>query len=103
MTKSNIAHEMQRVANRLPLVLTILALFVMIAAQTFQSARARGTLQTLFAGQETTMQNALKLRHEMEFLAGKTATLAAQGDEGAKSVVAEMKQQGVVLTAPPQQ
>ena len=102
MTMSDIYFEIQKAINRLPLILAILALFVMMALQTFQSVRDRGTLQTLLAGQETTVQNATKLRREMDDLAGKTARLAALGDEGAKSVVAEMKQRGVTLT-PPQQ
>ena len=99
---SDLTVEIQRAFNRLPLILSILALFLFTALQTFQSYRDRATLEALRAGQETTIQNALKLRREMDALAGKTAKLAAQGDEGAKSVVALMKQQGVVLTPPPQ-
>jgi hypothetical protein len=95
--------EIERAASRLPLILTSLALFLLVALQTFQSFRDRAALQALSAGQEATMQNARKLRQELEALAGKTATLAAGGDEGAKSVVESMKQQGVVLTPPPQQ
>jgi hypothetical protein len=35
-------------------------------------------------------------------LAGKTAQLAAEGDEGAKAVVDQMKRQGVNLNPPKQ-
>jgi hypothetical protein len=100
---SDVAFEIQRAINRLPLILTILALFLLMALQTFQSFRDRATLQTVRAGQDKTIENAVRLRREMDALAGKTAKLAAEGDEGAKGVVALMKQQGVVLTSPPQQ
>jgi hypothetical protein len=52
--------------------------------------------------QEQAVQEALKLRPQLEALAGKTAQLAAEGDEGAKAVVDQMKRQGVNLTAPKQ-
>jgi len=41
-------------------------------------------------------------RHTLETLAGKTAKLAADGDEGAKTIVDQMKRQGIALS-PPQQ
>ena len=100
---SDLAYQIQRAINRLPVILTILALFLLMAMQTFRSFRDRARLETVRAGQETTIQNAIRLRREMDALAGKTAMLAAQGDEGARGVVALMKQQGVVLTTPPQQ
>ena len=46
------------------------------------------------------MQEAIKLRQQLETLAGKTAQLAGEGDEGAKAVVDEMKRQGVALGPP---
>ena len=49
------------------------------------------------------MQEAIKLRQQLESLAGKTAQLAAEGDdEGAKAVVDQMKKQGVNLNPPKQ-
>jgi hypothetical protein len=48
------------------------------------------------------VQEGLKLRQQLETLAGKTAQLAAEGDEGAKTVVDQMKRQGVNLAAPKQ-
>ena len=100
MTMSDIAFDIQRAINRLPLIFTILALFLLMALQTFQSFRDRAALQAVRASQDTTIANAVRLRGEMDALAGKTARLAAEGDEGAKSVVAFMKQQGVALTTP---
>ena len=48
------------------------------------------------------MQEAVKLRQKLEGLAGKTAQLAADGDEGAKAVVDQMKRQGIALSVPKQ-
>jgi hypothetical protein len=52
--------------------------------------------------QEPTVQEAIKLRQKLEGLAGKTAQLAADGDEGAKAVVDQMKRQGIALSVPKQ-
>ena len=48
------------------------------------------------------MQEAVKLRQQLETLAGQTVKLAADGDEGAKTVVDQMKRQGVTLNPPKQ-
>ena len=48
------------------------------------------------------MQESIKLRQQLETLAGKTAQLAADGDEVAKTVLDQMKRQGVTLTPPKQ-
>jgi hypothetical protein len=50
--------------------------------------------------QEPTVQQAIKLRQQLQTLAGKTAELAAAGDAGAKSVVDQLKRQGVTLSTP---
>ena len=44
------------------------------------------------------MQEAIKVRQQLETLAAKTAQLAADGDEGAKGVVDQMKRQGITLS-----
>ena len=44
------------------------------------------------------MQESIRLRQQLETLAAKTAQLAADGDEGARTVVDQMKRQGVTLT-----
>jgi hypothetical protein len=40
------------------------------------------------------------LRQQLETLASKTGQLATEGDEGAKTVVEQMKRQGINITAP---
>ena len=87
---------------RLPVLLMVVALFVLMAFQTGQTIHDRGALSDLRRSQETTVQEAIKLRQQLETLASKTAQLAADGDEGAKTVVDQMKRQGVALSPPKQ-
>ena len=87
-------------APPLPLILVVLSLFVLMAFETGQAVYDRGALAELRRSQEPTVQEALKLRRQLEALAGQTARLAADGDEGAKKVVEEMKRQGIALSPP---
>jgi hypothetical protein len=87
----------------LPLILVVVSLFVLMAFETGEAIHDRGALADLRRSQETTVQEAIKVRQQLELLAGKTAELAAQGDEGAKTVVDQMKRQGVSLSPPKQQ
>jgi hypothetical protein len=52
----------------------------------------RGALAALRRSYEPTVQEAVNLRQQLETFAGQTAKLAADGDEGAKTVVDQMKQ-----------
>jgi hypothetical protein len=86
----------------LPLILVVVALFVLMAFETGQAIHDRGALADLRRSQEPTVQEAIKLRQQLETLAGRTAQLAAEGNEGAKTVADQMKRQGVTLAAPKQ-
>jgi hypothetical protein len=84
----------------LPLILVVLSLFVLMVFETGQAIYDRTRLADLMHAQEPSVQQAIKLRQQLEALAGKTAELAEAGDPGAKSVVDQMKRQGVNLTVP---
>jgi hypothetical protein len=86
----------------LPVILVAVSLFVLMAFETFQAVHDRGALADQRRAQEPTVQEAIKLRQQLETLAGRTAQLAAEGDEGAKTVVDQMKRQGVTLSPPKQ-
>jgi len=86
----------------LPVILVAVSLFVLMAFETFQAVHDRGALADQRRAQEPTVQEAIKLRQQLETLAGRTAQLAAEGDEGAKTVVDQMKRQGVNLNPPKQ-
>jgi len=85
-----------------PLALVAVSLFLLMTFQTVQMIRDHGTLTNLRTSQETTVQESIKLRKQLETLAGKTAQLAADGDAGARTVVEQMRRQGVSLTTPKQ-
>ena len=85
-----------------PVLLVVVALFVLMAFETGQAINDRGTLADQRRAQEPTVQEAVKLRQQLETLAGRTAQLASEGDEGAKTVVDQMKRQGVTLSPPKQ-
>jgi hypothetical protein len=86
----------------LSVILVAVSLFLLMAFETFQAIHDRGALADLRRSQEPTVQEAIKLRQQLETLAGRTAQLAAEGDEGAKTVVDQMKRQGVTLSPPKQ-
>jgi hypothetical protein len=83
-----------------PVILVIVSLFVLMAFETGQAIHDRSALEELRRSQEVTVSEAVKIRRQLQTLAGKTAELAAAGDAGAKSVVDQMKRQGVTLSVP---
>ncbi len=86
----------------LPIVIVVVSFFVLMAFETGYAIHDRDGLAEQTRLQEPAVQEAMKLRQRLEALASKTAQLAADGDEGAKSVVDQMKRQGITLSAPKQ-
>ncbi|MFZ3235011.1 MAG: hypothetical protein WA417_00040 [Stellaceae bacterium] len=91
-----------RPANGLPapVILVVVSLFVLMAFETGQAIRDRSALAEVMREQQPSIEQAAKLRQQLQTLAGKTAALAAAGDAGAQAVVAQMKAQGVTLSVP---
>ena len=86
----------------LPVVLIALSLFALMAFETAYAVHDRQALADQKRSQEAVVQEGSKLRQQLETLASKTAQLAGGGDQGAKTVVEQMKRQGINLTAPKQ-
>ena len=86
--------------SQLPLVFVLLSIFLLVVFQTYQSLRDRSSLSELRSAQETTVQEGVKVRQQLETLARETAKLAADGDAGAREVADLMQRQGVKLTPP---
>ncbi len=86
----------------LPVLIVVVSFFVLMAFETGYTIHDRDALEEQQRLQEPAVQEAVKLRQKLEGLAGKTAQLAADGDEGAKAVVDQMKRQGITLTPPKQ-
>ena len=83
----------------LPVVIFAASFFVLMAFETSYAIHDREGLAEQQRLQEPAVQEAIKLRQKLEALAGKTAQLAAEGDEGAKAVVDQMKRQGIAMSA----
>jgi hypothetical protein len=86
----------------LPVLIVAASFFVLMAFETSYTIHDRDALAEQQRVQEPAVQEAIKLRQKLEALAGKTAQLAAEGDEGAKAVVDQMKRQGITMSAPKQ-
>jgi hypothetical protein len=86
----------------LPVILVVVSFFALMTFETGYVIHDRGALADQRRSQEPTVQEGLRVRRQLDTLAGKTAQLAAEGDEGAKTVVDQMKRQGVSLTPPKQ-
>jgi hypothetical protein len=56
-----------------------------------------GNLKTLRANQENTVQQANKLRAQLDSIAAKTAELAAAGNTNAQTIVNELRRRGVTI------
>jgi hypothetical protein len=86
----------------LPIVIVAASFFVLMAFEAGYTIHDRDSLAEQQRLQEPALQEAIKLRQKLEALAGKTAQLAADGDEGAKAIVDQMKRQGITMSAPKQ-
>jgi hypothetical protein len=86
----------------LPVTLIVVSFLVLLVFETAYAVHDRQMLADQRRSQEPVVQEALKLRQQLEALASKTAQLAGDGDEGAKTVVEQMRRQGINLTAPKQ-
>lgn len=81
----------------LPVLLVIVAVTAWFAFQTVQLVKERSSLTRLKAGQEQTLQNAQKMRAQLDSIAGGVARLAEQGNADAKLVVKALRDRGIVL------
>ena len=84
----------------LPLAIVVVTLFVWAGFQTVQLVRERTALHTLKANQEPTIQEAAKVRAQLDSIAGRMAVLASQGNAGARVIVEELRRRGITVNVP---
>jgi hypothetical protein len=99
-------HENQAMPSnslKLPLSLTIVSLFVWFGFQTVQLIIERNSLLSITGSMHESVQEAQKLRTQLETLVTKTAELAKQGNPSARKAVEELEQKGIPIKAEPQQ
>jgi hypothetical protein len=84
----------------IPVCLVVIAFVLWTGFQTTQLLREHGTLTAIRAAQETPVQEAAKLRAQLDSIARGTQELANQGNPNAKTIVAELQKRGITITLP---
>ncbi len=80
--------------------LLALAFFLAVMFQFVQLWREHSSVAQIYANQEQVLPDVLKLRDQVNSLAGDVAALAQSGDAPAKQVVDDMARQGIALRPP---
>jgi hypothetical protein len=83
-----------------PLLLSVLTLFVLTLNTTLDLKNARASLVAQHAAQDGTLAEAQKLRSQLESIAGDTAVLADQGNQNAIKLRDYLQQQGIKISPP---
>jgi Icc-related predicted phosphoesterase len=83
--------------NFIPLFLFGAGLVLWTGFQTTMLITEKRNLETVKTNQENTIQQALKLRTQLDSIAAKTQILAEKGNTGAKTIVDELKKRGVTI------
>ena len=89
----------ERPAGKLPLILLTVSLLVWFGFQTAQLILERRSLVSVSGNFQSAVQEAQKLRKQLETLITKTAELAKQGNVSAKKAVEELEQKGIPIQA----
>ena len=94
------ASETQPVPSaNLALTLVVLSWCAWTVFQTVQFVRERNHLTQLKASQETPIQEANKVRAQIEAITADTVKLAAEGNVGAQRIIFELQKRGFKLPA----
>ena len=86
-------------STNLALTLVVVSWCAWTVFQTVQFVRDRNHLTQLKAGQETPIQEATKVRAQIEAIAADTVKLAAEGNAGAQRIIFELQKRGFKLPA----
>ena len=85
--------------GNLALTLVVFSWCAWMVFQTVQLVRERNHLAQLKANQETALQEATKVRAQIDAITADTAKLAADGNAGAQRIVAELRRRGFKVSA----
>jgi hypothetical protein len=97
VTDNSAPDPAERSKLHLPVALLATAFVLMVGFQTSQLIREHDNLVAMRASQEATLQQAVKLRQQFDTIMGKTAQLADEGDVGARSIVDDLRRQGIMI------
>ena len=106
MSADNVEDQEQAVSETQPVPSANLALTLVVLSwcawtvfQTVQFVRDRNHLTQLKASQETPIQEATKVRAQIEAITADTVKLAAEGNGGAQRIIFELQKRGFKLPA----
>src|SRR5512139_3183595 len=80
--------------GNLALTLVVFSWCAWMVFQTVQLVRERNHLSQLQANQESALQDAARVKAQIESIAAETAKLAEQGNPNAQRIAAEFKKRG---------
>ena len=86
-----------RLAGGVALVLLVVSMLLLVAFRTVEIVHNRINLADTREAQEKPLQEAAKLRHQFEALSAGVVELATAGDPGAKTVIEELRRDGITL------
>ena len=81
----------------IPQLLFAAGLVIWAGFQTVMLIDDHRNLSTVWANQQATFEQSVKLRGQLDSIAAKTQILADQGNSGAKAIVEELKKRGVTI------
>ncbi len=84
-----------------PVALAVLTLFIWTGFQAIQLVRERETLIKIRSNQENPVQEATKLRAQLDSILRGTSELANQGNPNAKAIIAELQKRGITINLKP--
>ena len=93
--------RLRRRSPFVPLLLLTVALLSWATFQTVQLVRERRDLRAAHTNQEQQMQQATKMRAQLDGLARSTAELAAKGNVNAGTIVQELAKRGITINLSP--
>jgi len=89
-----------RQAGGIALVLIVISVFLMASFSTIELIEERRSLVAHHDLQDNPLQETTTLQRRFEVLGAGVAELAAAGDSSAKTIVEEMRRDGVILPQP---
>jgi hypothetical protein len=85
--------------GNLALTLVVFSWCAWMVFQTVQLVRERNHLSQLQTNQESALQEAAKVKAQIDSIAAETAKLAAEGNPNAQRIAAEFKKRGFKVSA----
>ena len=86
-----------RLAGGIALVLVVLSMLLLVMFQTVELVHNRINLADTREAQERPLQEATKVKRQFEALSTGVVDLAAAGNPGVKTVIEELRREGITL------